>query len=67
MKDLRAIIAATLIKNQMVRGVTQQTLGKDGNTVSQNVKVCYHHNSQQYFTHIIFLPYVHSLWAKRGQ
>ena len=46
MKDLKAIIAATLIMNQMDLGVTQQILGKDGNTVSQSVKVSHHPNYQ---------------------
>ena len=59
MKDLRAIIAETLIMDQKVHGVTQQTLGEDGNTVSQNVRVCYHPNSQQYFFYVISLPYLH--------
>merc|ERR1712142_26249 len=38
-KDLKAIIAATLITNQEDLGVTQQIPGKDGNTVSINVKM----------------------------
>ena len=41
MKDLRAIIAATLIMYQMVHGVTQQTPKSDGSTACLCAQVRY--------------------------
>ena len=67
MKDLKAIIAATLIMNQMGLGVTQQILGKDGNTVSQSVKVSHHPNHQHNFSALRSFQIIQGLQSRLGK